>query len=74
MFNFPKCRTCGNTLPIATGVCPVCPSSSPPPGQQDLGASLAAPAEVDQVGGTISIETVRGQELLVEAFRIVYGG
>lgn len=28
--------------------------SSPPPGQQDLGACLAAPAKVDQVGGTHS--------------------
>ncbi|MGE8447315.1 MAG: hypothetical protein ACN6O1_13985 [Comamonas sp.] len=27
--------------------------SSPPPGQQDLGACLAAPAKVDQEGGTI---------------------
>lgn len=26
--------------------------SSPPPGHQDLDASLAAPAQVDQVGGT----------------------
>lgn len=26
--------------------------TSPPPGQQDLGACLAAPAKVDQVGGT----------------------
>ena len=31
------------------------PSSSPP-GQQDLGASLAAPAQVDQVGGTPTLE------------------
>lgn len=51
MFNFPKCPKCNSTLPIATGVCAQCPQS-PPPGHQDLDASLAAPAQVDQVGGT----------------------
>ena len=30
--------------------------SSSPPGHQDLGASLAAPAQVDQVGGTPTLE------------------
>ncbi|MDH0494708.1 hypothetical protein [Comamonas aquatica] len=53
MFNFPKCPKCNSTLPIATGVCAQCPQSSPP-GHQDLDASLAAPAQVDQVGGTIT--------------------
>jgi len=51
MFNFPKCPTCNSTLPIATGVCAHCPPSSLP-GHQDLSDSLAAPAQVDQVGGT----------------------
>lgn len=52
MFNFPKCPKCGNTLPIATGVCATCPIS-PLPGQEDQSARLAASAEVDQVEGTI---------------------
>ncbi|CAB5696639.1 hypothetical protein [Comamonas aquatica] len=30
--------------------------SSSPPGHQDLDASLAAPAQVDQVGGTPTLE------------------
>ena len=52
MFNFPKCPKCGNTLPIATGVCATCPIS-PLPGQEDQSARLAASAEVGQVEGTI---------------------
>lgn len=52
MFNFPKCPKCGNTLPIATGVCATCPIS-PLPGQKDLGSRLAASAQVGQVEGTI---------------------
>lgn len=52
MFNFPKCPKCGNTLPIATGVCATCPIS-PLPGQEDQSALLAASAEVGQVEGTI---------------------
>ena len=55
MFNFPKCPKCGNTLPIATGVCATCPIS-PLPGQEDQSARLAASAEVDQVEGTNSLE------------------
>lgn len=55
MFNFPKCPTCNSTLPIATGVCAHCPPSSLP-GHQDLCDSLAAPAQVDQVGGTPTLE------------------
>lgn len=51
MFNFPKCPKCGNTLPIATGVCAICPTS-PLPGQEDQSARLAASAEVGQVEGT----------------------
>lgn len=52
MFNFPKCPKCGNTLPIATGVCATCPIS-PLPGQEDQSARLAASAEVGHVEGTI---------------------
>ena len=54
MFNFPKCPQCGNTLPIATGVCAFCPIS-PLPGQEDQSARLAASAEVGQVEGTTSM-------------------
>jgi len=35
-----------------------CTDSSSPPGHQDLDASLAAPAQVDQVGGTLTPERI----------------
>ena len=54
MFNFPKCRDCNATLPIATGICPHCTESSPPPAQQSPSVSVAAPAEVGQGLGTIT--------------------
>lgn len=52
MFNFPKCRDCNATLPIATGICPHCTQSSPAPAQQSQSDSVAAPAEVGQGLGT----------------------
>lgn|GEM_PF-5368067 len=57
MFNFPKCRHCNATLPIATGICPHCTQLSPAPAQQSPSESVAAPAEVGQVAGT-SLEPV----------------
>lgn len=52
MFNFPKCRHCNATLPIATGICPHCTQLSPAPAQQSPSESIAAPAEVGQGLGT----------------------
>lgn len=52
MFNFPKCRDCNATLPIATGICPHCTQLSPAPAQQSQSDSVAAPAEVGQGLGT----------------------
>lgn len=54
MFNFPKCRHCNATLPIATGICPHCTQLSPPPAQESPGESIAAPAEVGQGMGPIA--------------------
>lgn len=54
MFNFPKCRHCNATLPIATGICPHCTQLSPAPAQQSQSESIAAPAEVGQGLGTIT--------------------
>jgi hypothetical protein len=55
MFNFPKCRDCNATLPIATGICPHCTQLSPAPAQQSQSDSVAAPAEVGQGLGTTDI-------------------
>lgn len=54
MFNFPKCRYCNATLPIAIGICPHCTQLSPSPAQQSQSESIAAPAEVGQGLGTIT--------------------
>ena len=54
MFNFPNCRDCNATLPIATGICPHCTQLSPAPAQQSQSDSVAAPAEVGQGLGTIT--------------------
>lgn len=56
MFNFPKCRDCNATLPIATGICPHCTQLSPAPAQQSQSDSVAAPAEVGQGQGTPTLE------------------
>ncbi len=52
-------------------------SISPPPGQQDQSARLAASAEVGQVEGTKPQEqdlcsTIEGQLKLMRAFQIAY--
>lgn len=52
MFNFPKCRYCNATLPIAIGICPHCTKLSPTPAQQSQSDSVAAPAELGQGLGT----------------------
>ncbi len=64
MFNFPNCRDCNATLPIATGICPHCTQLSPAPAQQSQSDSVAAPAEVGQgLGTTLPVDVPESDTL-----------